>query len=55
MLWAYLISGPNTAASIAPTLIRHWYHTWCVYMVLKDREMRWTVTAMDVLLFVDRK
>ena len=26
VLWAYFTNGPNAAASIAPTLIRHWRH-----------------------------
>jgi len=34
--WAYFTNGPNAAASIAPTLIRHWQYRSSALNVLKN-------------------
>jgi len=34
--WAYFLNGPNAAASLAPTLIRHWADTVRLHFTLTD-------------------
>ena len=35
--WAYFLNGPNAAASIAPTLIRHWVQRQLIIIHLTYR------------------